>query len=91
MAHFVVTGGAGFIGANLVRYLADKYPDDRIIILDLLTYAGSLATLLWRRILHQHDTEVDLSEFSLLGLLTVPVAVALAVMALWVALQLFGG
>ncbi len=45
MRTILVTGGAGFIGANLVRYLADKYPDDRIIILDLLTYAGSLENL----------------------------------------------
>lgn len=37
-----------------------------------LTYAGSLATLLWRRIMRGHDTDVDLGEFTLLGLLTVP-------------------
>jgi len=45
MRTILVTGGAGFIGANLVRYLADKYPDDRIVVLDLLTYAGSLENL----------------------------------------------
>ena len=39
-----------------------------------LTYAGSLANLLWRRIVHQHDTEVNLGEFTRLGLLTVPAA-----------------
>ena len=42
-----------------------------------LTYAGSLATLLWRRVLHEHDTDVDLAEFTRLGLLTVPAALVL--------------
>lgn len=42
MRTFLVTGGAGFIGANLVRHLAQKYPEDRIVVLDLLTYAGSI-------------------------------------------------
>ncbi len=37
-----------------------------------LTYAGSLATLLWRRMVREHDTEVDLAEFTRLGLLAVP-------------------
>ena len=41
----LITGGAGFIGANFVRYWADKYPDDRIVVLDALTYAGNLANL----------------------------------------------
>jgi len=36
----LVTGGAGFIGSNFVRFLVDKYPDDEIIVLDKLTYAG---------------------------------------------------
>ncbi|MET0234839.1 MAG: SLC13 family permease [Kibdelosporangium sp.] len=56
-----------------------------------LTYAGSLATLLWRRILRQHDTDVDLGEFTKLGLLTVPVALAVAVLALWGSLHVIGG
>ena len=42
---FLVTGGAGFIGSNFVHYLYDKYPDYRILVLDLLTYAGSLENL----------------------------------------------
>ena len=42
---FLITGGAGFIGSNFVHYLYDKYPDYRILILDLLTYAGSLENL----------------------------------------------
>lgn len=56
-----------------------------------LTYAGSLATLLWRRIAREHDTEVDLAEFARLGLLTVPAALILAVLALWASLKAIGG
>ncbi|KNB53225.1 SLC13 family permease [Streptomyces caatingaensis] len=56
-----------------------------------LTYAGSLATLLWRRIVHEHDTDVDLREFTRLGLLAVPTALAGAVVALWAALHATGG
>ncbi len=41
----VVTGGAGFIGSNFIFYLADRYPQDRIVCLDCLTYAGNLSTL----------------------------------------------
>ncbi len=56
-----------------------------------LTYAGSLATLLWRRIVREHDTDVDLGEFTRLGLLTVPVTLVLAVVALWASLSVIGG
>jgi arsenical pump membrane protein len=56
-----------------------------------LTYAGSLATLLWRRIVRKHDTDVDLGEFTRLGLLTVPASLALAVVALWASLHVIGG
>ena len=41
----LVTGGAGFIGGNFVHYMVNKYPEDTIINLDLLTYAGNLETL----------------------------------------------
>ncbi|WP_174567841.1 SLC13 family permease [Amycolatopsis orientalis] len=51
-----------------------------------LTYVGSLATLLWRRILHRHDTRPDLKEFTKLGLLTVPASIVLAVAGLWLGL-----
>ena len=40
-----VTGGAGFIGSNFVFYMLDQYPEDQIICLDKLTYAGNLETL----------------------------------------------
>ncbi len=41
----LVTGGAGFIGSNFIRYWLSKYPQDEITNLDKLTYAGSLTTL----------------------------------------------
>lgn len=41
----IVTGGAGFIGGNFCHYMVNKYPDDKIICLDKLTYAGNLETL----------------------------------------------
>ncbi|MEU9957686.1 SLC13 family permease [Streptomyces sp. NPDC050982] len=56
-----------------------------------LTYAGSLATLLWRRIVHQHEHDVDLGEFTRLGLITVPATLIPAVVALWFSLRVFGG
>lgn len=45
MKTILVTGGAGFIGSNFVRFMLDKYPDYRIINLDALTYAGNLENL----------------------------------------------
>ena len=56
-----------------------------------LTYTGSLATLLWRRVLHHHGSAPDLGEFTRLGLLTVPAALVLGVLALWGGLHLLGG
>lgn len=41
----IVTGGAGFIGANFVFYMLENHPEDRIVCLDKLTYAGNLSTL----------------------------------------------
>ena len=41
----LVTGGAGFIGSNFVRYVLKTYPDDQIVNLDKLTYAGNLENL----------------------------------------------
>ena len=41
----LVTGGAGFIGGNFIFYWKEKHPNDRIICLDKLTYAGNLSTL----------------------------------------------
>lgn len=36
----LVTGAAGFIGSNFVRYWLERHPDDHVVVLDLLTYAG---------------------------------------------------
>lgn len=41
----LVTGGAGFMGSNFIRYILEKYPDYTIINIDKLTYAGNLANL----------------------------------------------
>src|SRR5438874_2019208 len=43
--NLMVTGGAGFIGSNFIRYWLERYPEDRVLNLDLLTYAGNLANL----------------------------------------------
>jgi len=49
MATILVTGGAGFIGSNFVHYMRRTHPDDRIVVLDALTYAGN------RENLEQHE------------------------------------
>ena len=41
----LVTGGAGFIGSNFVRHVLTTHPDDRVVNLDKLTYAGNRANL----------------------------------------------
>lgn len=77
----VAPGGAGAVLAALLG----------VNIGPNLTYAGSLATLLWRRVMRQHDTDIELAEFTKLGLLSVPTALVLAVVALWLALTTIGG
>ncbi len=54
-----------------------------------LTYVGSLATLLWRRIVHAHDEDIDVREFLKLGALTVPATLVAATVGLWLSLQVF--
>ncbi|MCO5984823.1 SLC13 family permease [Actinoallomurus spadix] len=56
-----------------------------------LTYVGSLATLLWRRILREHNAEPGLGEFTRLGLVTVPATLVAATVALWGVLATIGG
>ncbi|AZI58070.1 arsenic transporter [Nakamurella antarctica] len=55
-----------------------------------LTYTGSLATLLWRRVLVSKDAMPSLKTFTLLGVATAPAAIIVAVTGLWVALTYWG-
>ncbi len=55
-----------------------------------LTYVGSLATLLWRRVLRQRGEELPISEFMRLGALTVPPVLIAATVALWISLMVVG-
>ena len=43
--NYLITGGAGFIGNNFIKYMMNKYPNDSFVCLDLLTYASSLESL----------------------------------------------
>jgi len=45
MSKLLITGGAGFIGSNFVRYILNKHKDYKIVNLDLLTYAGNIKSL----------------------------------------------
>ncbi|TAO04702.1 MAG: dTDP-glucose 4,6-dehydratase [Phormidium sp. SL48-SHIP] len=45
MPHLLITGGAGFIGSNFVRYWCDRHPEDHVVVLDALTYAGNRANI----------------------------------------------
>jgi arsenical pump membrane protein len=74
-------GGAGPVPAVLIG----------VNIGPNLTYVGSLATLLWRRVLHAHDTDPGLARFTWIGLLTVPTSLAAATVALWAAVHATGG
>ncbi|MFZ0169786.1 MAG: SLC13 family permease [Candidatus Dormiibacterota bacterium] len=55
-----------------------------------LTYVGSLATLLWRRVLRKHGEDLPISEFLRLGAITVPLVLVAATLALWLSLRLVG-
>ena len=45
MKTYLVTGAAGFIGANYLKYILAKHDDIRVVVLDALTYAGNLGTI----------------------------------------------
>jgi arsenical pump membrane protein len=75
----VESGGAGPVLAVLIG--VNLGPN--------LGYAGSLATLLWRRVLHDHGTDASLRTFTRLGLLTVPSTLVAATVALWAGLRIF--
>ncbi|QMU74073.1 arsenic transporter [Streptacidiphilus sp. P02-A3a] len=77
----VAAGGPGAVLAALVG--VNLGPN--------LSYVGSLATLLWRRILRDHDTDSDLGDFTRLGALTVPATLLAATVAVWAMLRAIGG
>ena len=45
MKTYLVTGAAGFIGANYLKYILAKHDDIRVVVLDALTYAGNLGSI----------------------------------------------
>ena len=45
MSVYLITGAAGFIGCNYVKYILEKHSDAQIIVLDALTYAGNIASI----------------------------------------------
>ena len=45
MSRLLVTGGAGFIGSNFAHYWFEQYPNDRVVVVDALTYAGNMENL----------------------------------------------
>ncbi|MGA5462987.1 SLC13 family permease [Mycobacterium sp. NPDC050041] len=55
-----------------------------------LTYVGSLANLLWRNVVRKHDIPAGAIEFSRVGVVTVPLTLVAAVVALWAGIRLFG-
>ncbi len=64
----LVTGGAGFIGSNFILYWLKKYPNDEIINLDLLTYAGNLNNLTTVSSLsNYHFVKGDINDFNLVA------------------------
>jgi arsenical pump membrane protein len=77
----VSAGGAGPVLAALIG--VNLGPN--------LTYVGSLATLLWRRVLHERNEEPALGDFTRLGLAAVPATLVAATVALWAMLKVIGG
>ena len=73
----VAAGGAGPVLAMLIG--VNVGPN--------VTYVGSLATLLWRQIVHAHDETVDIAEFVRLGVLTAGPALVACPVLLWLALR----
>lgn len=62
MSKLLVTGGAGFIGANFVTYWLDQHPQDKIVVLDALTYAGHADYLAQ----HQQNTQFQFVQGNIL-------------------------
>ena len=63
MKSLLVTGGAGFIGSNFVRYWLERHPEDRLVNLDALTYAGNLENLAEiQKHPHYHFVQGDIGD-----------------------------
>lgn len=77
-----VVAGSGSVGVLAVLIGVNLGPN--------LTYVGSLATLLWRRLLKERDAEPAIGDFLKLGALTVPIGIVAATAALWASWQLVG-
>jgi dTDP-glucose 4,6-dehydratase len=60
----LVTGGAGFIGSNFARYWAEHHPDDGVVVVDALTYAGNRESLadVWDQVAFEHADIADLDR-----------------------------
>ncbi len=78
-----VVAGSGSVGVLAVLIGVNLGPN--------LTYVGSLATLLWRRLLRERDAEPAIGDFLKLGALTVPLGIVASVAGLWASWQLVGG
>ena len=52
MKTYLVTGAAGFIGANYIKYILAKHSDIKVVVLDALTYAGNLGTIAKLSLIH---------------------------------------
>src|SRR5688572_23131850 len=71
MRKLLITGGAGFIGSNFVRYTLETYPDAEVVVFDKLTYAGNLENL--------QDLEANPRYRFMRGDISDPLAVAEAI------------
>jgi len=81
MTTVLVTGGAGFIGSNFTRFWVERHPDDRVVVVDALTYAGNRENLadIDGRVDFERGDIVDLAHMEeLLGRFTVDVVVNFA-------------
>jgi arsenical pump membrane protein len=103
LPELIAIAGVGAIAANLVNNLpatlillpatAAAGPGAVLAMLvgvnvgPNLTFSGSLATLLWRRVMHAHDEPTDLAEFTRLGVLSVPCVLVASTTALWLGLR----
>lgn len=68
MKKILVTGGAGFIGSNFIKFMLDRYKDYKIINLDLLTYAGNLENLVEVENHHNYTfVKGDICDYSLVN------------------------